>query len=230
MAVAVDAVSFDDTTFVLSGSWAHTIAGADRILIVGIFLRHNTTPTVASVSWSLGGGEALTKLRHDDAGVRARTEIWYKVAPTAGAGTISVTFTGTYEDGYAGAISFTGVDQANPFDDADGAGNTGSAATSASADITTSSAGSWPFAVLGKQFATGDVTIGGGHTQLWNQDMVNADGRSAGARTGAAVSASTTTFSWTWTTNANWAISIAAVKATGAAVLQIERTVFDYIG
>ena len=83
-------------------------AGTDRVLVVGI----STTQagTVTSVSY---GPQQLTR-QIEAAADGARSEIWTLAGPNVGAANVTVTVSGGAPV-IAGAATFTGVDQLNPF-------------------------------------------------------------------------------------------------------------------
>lgn len=115
--ITLDATSDAVDANVSSLSWSHTVgAGANRILAVtssaygGAGLPQN--PRVTGITF---GGVALTKvLERYDTGVSIATSIWRLVNPTAGAGTIVVSYTGACERVAAGALSLAGVHQTTP--------------------------------------------------------------------------------------------------------------------
>jgi hypothetical protein len=83
-------------------------AGTDRMLLVGISTTQGAT--VTSVTY---GPQQLTR-QLDAAADGARSEIWALAGPNVGTATVTVLVTGG-APAIAGAVTFTGVDQLNPF-------------------------------------------------------------------------------------------------------------------
>jgi hypothetical protein len=123
MAVAFDAKptlvsgnSFDVTfTAATSADLASMTvgSGANRALIAGLFF--DAAVSVVAVHWdSAGTNQAMTQIGTATAGsgsTLCNVYLFGLVAPTSGNKNLHVTWTGT-ADGYATAISWTGVDQA----------------------------------------------------------------------------------------------------------------------
>lgn len=129
MAVAFDAVANVSPATGSSFNISITAPSTNPVIVVGIGLE-STTATVSSVSWSLGSGttvEVLTARKSD-----AFASVWAIPAPTAGAGTISVTLSASvaYQ---AGAETFTGAHQTTPCPGADAVAST---PTGAPANVT----------------------------------------------------------------------------------------------
>ncbi len=119
-------VAFDSTTSVaqrVTGAsptitLAHTSAGANRVLVVGVSINisNNTGATVSGVTYQ---GVALTLSgAHNDAGNTRRVELWYLINPATGSNNVIVTLNlpgGTGTLGVVvGATTLTGADQAKP--------------------------------------------------------------------------------------------------------------------
>lgn len=109
-------------------SGSHTV-GSGEALVVAILMRGGT-PSIDSVTWSLGGGEALTPVAStalDSDGLLC--QFFYIAAPTSGSGTITVNFTGTPARAVIGAWSISGHDAGDFVDagasDVDNAPDTG---------------------------------------------------------------------------------------------------------
>jgi hypothetical protein len=110
----------------------------------------------------------------------------------------------------AGAVSFTGVDQADPIETHNGAnGNSAIPATT----LTTTTNEAWLIDVVGTNGGT--VSEGAGQLERWND--VQGSTRGAGSTE---FTSSAGTFSMSWTRNegaSEWAISAAALKPANVA-------------
>lgn len=111
--IEVDSVSSAQTNSKLNSiSWSHTInPGPDRLLVVsfGSFQEEH-----ASVHF---GGQSLTKLAETQySSTYDRNSIWYMIDPPVGTYNVTVTLVSGQTDTITGgAVSFTGVNQSNPF-------------------------------------------------------------------------------------------------------------------
>ncbi len=97
---------------------AHTTAGTNRVLVVGVSINitNNTGAAVTGVTYQ---GTALTLSgAHIDAGNTRRVELWYLINPATGTNNVVVTLNlpgGTGTLGVVvGATTLTGADQAKP--------------------------------------------------------------------------------------------------------------------
>ena len=111
-----------------SFTFAHTVSGANRLLIVGVTIRTDVGQTVTSITYS---GAALTFVRADTFAGSVRSELWYRIAPATGSNNVVVTLSASAKAA-TGAISLTGVDQTAPLDAQNGA--TGTSVTPADGD------------------------------------------------------------------------------------------------
>jgi uncharacterized repeat protein (TIGR01451 family) len=186
-------------------SWPHTVgSGQNRVLIVGTSNRDGNK-TVTSVTY---GVSSLTRIGYQNGpGNTARMELWYLLAPASGTADIVVTWNGSNAVA-AGAVSFTGVDQATPLGAfASAQGNTSSASvavSSATGDV-----------VIDTIAATGDavsLTAGGSQTVQWNVGSGTAGGdvRAAGSTK---PGASSVTMSWTLGASKQWGLGAVALHA-----------------
>ena len=112
MAITFDAASGNGADGADPLTWSHTVttSESDRILIVGVMTTLNAHSSVVnSVTY---GGNNLTKLEDIN-----HVGLWYLTAPPTGANTVSVDFTASQR--CAGiALSYTGVHQVTPLDNA----------------------------------------------------------------------------------------------------------------
>jgi hypothetical protein len=120
---AVEAFSAVNQTTLESGSM--TIAGTNRILIVGVISAAGTVSAPSAVKWGGSGGASLTQIGTTIAlGGFAMVSMWRLVNPNTGASTVHVTWAGAQDEkGLVGA-SYTGVDQGTPLGTPNQAGPT----------------------------------------------------------------------------------------------------------
>ncbi len=158
----------------LSDGTAHTtLAGSDRLLLVGVSFGQTQEDFVSSITYN---GDSLIRAGAFDNSDsdRSRVEIWYRVAPDVGTDLdLDITYSGDSHRGATyGIVSLTGVDQANPF----GA----FVATEGDSDkpsVTISSAvGELVFGVVALHNQDVDFTPGGGQTELWDLHVDRANG------------------------------------------------------
>src|SRR5262245_2103635 len=173
-AVGFDAASRAATTTTgrTSLAWSHTIGGgADRVLLVGVAVE-DTTTTDANITSVTYNGVALTavpnsKINGGGTGI-IQTQLFYLLNATlagAGAHTVNVTTQGPVDGISAGAVSFTGVNQAAPGPAATKVDTSG--ADSISTSITSTVANSWIVDVVGSG-NSGSFTPGSGQTERWD--------------------------------------------------------------
>jgi len=200
------AISVDHTTTAVSSvnvnslTWSHTVAVvANRFLLVSLSFRDGNV-SATSVTY---GGAALTLIGVQNApGTNNRTEMWYRIAPTAGTANVVVNMSASKEI-VGVSVSYAGVNQSTPLGTHVCASNTSTAASVA----VSSAAGQL---VVDAVTANGDansLTAGASQTQLWN--TVSANGSAAAnARSGGSTKAgaSSTTMSWTLGVSKPWSI------------------------
>lgn len=156
-------------------TFSHTCsADNNRILFVGVTIREEPPATVTAVTYD---GDALTFIRTDDNEADVRTEIWYKIAPSTGTNTVSVTLSGNCI-AVVGASSYIGVDQIAPYflNNHGGFDDAGSS-TTMSKSLTTNLLNSWIFNVGGANNST--LTVDSAETERWNDTI--SFGTGAGA-------------------------------------------------
>jgi|GEM_PF-1092700 len=206
--ITQDAVSSTSgATGVSSFNWNHTTTtNGNRILVVSVTTFSNTAyRTVSSMTYA---GAAMTKLSSQDCPIdgtgRCHTELWYKITPTSGTNSISVTLSGS-ADVAGGAVSYYGVDTANPFGTV--ATNSGSGTT-----YSVTVGGTSSQVLLGIVGDEGSgITQGGGQSGLWNTGAFFAINAGA-SKTGAPGAG----FSWTSGGNAWSAIGVPINPSTNA--------------
>jgi hypothetical protein len=228
VAVAFDTFSAaaghtDTPTTGVVESWSHTCTGSDRLLLVGVAIGvqagsggtpNNDSTTITVTYNGVSMTDAGPSQVHANGGTSGFVQVFYLVAPATGANTVSVTSTG-YNGGSlfftstAGAMSFTGVDQASPLRNVDG--TTGNS-TSASNTVTAGTTNEMVF-----DFVGGGSNLGvHNQTTRWvdNQSSASQCGNSGGAT--AAGSASTVTMTRTLLSD-SWANIAGAIQSAGAA-------------
>lgn len=118
-------------SFGSSVSFAHTTAGSDKILVVGVHVR-SATVTISSVTHN---GNALTLVPASNVVANAQTlALYYMVAPDVSGNVVVTLSSGT--NVIAIANSYTGVDQSTPL----GTAQTDSKLSGSTTSITLSSA------------------------------------------------------------------------------------------
>jgi hypothetical protein len=213
---SVDPILFDaitshtDTCLVLLNpcTFSHTVtgSGSDRILILAISKQNN-----AALNTVTYGGEDLTELRADDVAgnTNAHTSLWYLVDPPTGSNTVFIGVGLFDTDVVVGAISFTGVNQTDPFDAVNGA--TGNSATAATT-LTTTTNEAWLIDVVGTNGGT--VSVGAGQLERWNGAQASVRGAGSTEFTS---SPGIFSMSWTKSASSNWAITAAALRPANVA-------------
>ena len=217
MAIGYDAAS--NTTFngTASASWSHVTAGADRVLVVGIYIVDTTGP--ASVSTLTYNSVSLTLIRRRVGANSNAGELWYLLNPTVGTNTVAVTLSGTpAQAAIIWGISLTGVGAL------DASNENGAASGQPSVSVTTVADNAWIVDVVGENL--NDVlTAGGSQSKKWQDALAS---RTAAMSTlGPVTPAGATALSWSGVTDA-W-IEIAASfspVAAGAGLGDEGRPVF----
>ncbi|MGD1971282.1 MAG: hypothetical protein PVF24_06700 [Desulfobacterales bacterium] len=199
-------------------TWQHTVTtgGSDRILIVAICWR-NSSAGVAEPSSVTYNGDPLTEIRTDlyvgSHQTSRSSALYYLINPdTGGNYNVVVNFTnGDFYKCFGGSLSFTGVDQSDPTDDAlnEGVGLAGQSGDP-SLDVTTNTDGAWVIDTVCRWNPNGTTVVGSGQTERWN--LSNSDTLGAGS-TEPKPTAGTVNMSWTFNgTNKLYSISAAALK------------------
>lgn len=95
-------------------TWTHTVTGTNPLL-VGLFDSWQDVAGTGTVTAATYNSVTLVKV-DGLASVSMRSELWYLKAPSTGANTQSVTFTGNHDAIKYATTSYTGVDQSAPLD------------------------------------------------------------------------------------------------------------------
>jgi hypothetical protein len=197
VSVAIDVASSSPTTnSVATKSWSHTVSGSNRLLLVMVqWNQPNNSETVSSVTY---GGTALTQVGSNvvagGSGLDRCTALFRLTAPATGTANIVVTMSAACTF-FAGAVSFTGVDQTTPL----GTPQTATTTTAATLSTTTSSAASNLVFSAATIRTTGSITVPA--TSEWNV-LIGTNNRYGGSVQPGAASV-TTTYSWTGANNAS---------------------------
>ncbi|MGP8070720.1 MAG: hypothetical protein ACLP5V_12600 [Candidatus Bathyarchaeia archaeon] len=171
-------------------SWSHTVgSGSNGILLVG--LSHDTRFTASSVTF---GATPLT-LIGDHFGSFVHVELWALLNPTAGSGTITVTFSAILESFVGGSVSYFNVASTISQLQAAATANDGSTATAS--DTVATSPGDLVVDTLAVANLLSTSTVsptGSGRVQRWNSGPVGLG--FAGAGSDQPASGSSVTMSW----------------------------------
>lgn len=180
-------------------TFAHTVAGSDTYLLVGIVGTNASTFSVADMTYN---GKAMTRMhRNTDPTVTLFAELWGIVAPDAGTNDVVITMDGSGSTAQ-GAISFTGVDQSVPFGGANAVGGLG---TMAASPPLGGVSGGMLAGIIG---AFSPVTISVG-TEAWNDSGGDAMAYMA-------ASEGAESMEWSLGTSNNWIASVVQLRPVGA--------------
>ena len=193
--------------------FAKTIPSGSNLLLVGISIR-DSSDSVSSVKWAsdtacTSNVQTLTSSGTWSRNNDIKTEIWQFTSPTARAGYICVTLTGSPTQAIAGATDFKGVDTTTPTQNA----KTNYGTIDPASVSPTSSLGNMIFGVV--SFRSDGITDG--QTTQWNV-ADNADSYYlASAGSNKSSSATSTTMSWThsgdYSTSPYWSASAVEIKS-----------------
>lgn len=137
-------------------TYAHTVSGSNRYLVVGV-VYGGTTTTSTGVDYN---GVAMTLL-HREVGSSITAETWGLVAPDTGTNNVVITRSGSA--GFAtGAVSLNSVDQTNPV--VASGGNNGTGTTTATGPSLSTHNGGIIVDIIG---AFGAISAANG-TEAWN--------------------------------------------------------------
>lgn len=199
--ISVDAV----TTSVCectSRSFAHTISGVERLLIVGISLeKGDPSKRISNVSYD---GQDLTRL----AEIRGpsndpRVDVWYIINPPTGTANVNVTL---QEDNkiVIGAVSITGVHQSTPFGEVVTAGGSEGHPTI----LVNSQIGNFVMDVVAS--LQDNLLVGPLQTELYNLEI-----HDSGKRAAASYEAGSPLVTMSWIGDEKWAGAAFNINASG---------------
>lgn len=212
MAVAFDALgpgsSGAGTGNVTNISWSHTCgSGSNRLLVVGIGMGGSNAGVTISVTY---GASTLTSAGQINSNNQPDgfAQLFYLIAPSSGANTITVTNTGGQQrDLTGGSLSFTGVDQTTPL--ANTNTNFGSG-TNPTVTITSASGNMVVDAVV-----CGSPLISSGQTLQW---MNNLNGNTGAGNAAQSTASGASSVTMSYTSNSDWwGIIGASIQAASVA-------------
>lgn len=204
--IGFDATSTSITTGYNGGpttkTWTHTVTGTSPIIVLtaDIWQDVGGTGSISSASWNGGALTKATSTRR----LGMASEIWYLVATTTGAKTMSVTVTGATDAIKMAAASFTGVSATDPLDFVvTSTGSTGNpkitATSTTNAEVIVSTL---------SRFSTTDATTS--QTALYKDRVTSTLGAASYTF---ATSASAFTDTYTGSANQDWSMAAAVFKA-----------------
>jgi len=212
--INVGASSFSNSNNTNSLVWNHNVTGSNRALLVGVSFRNNGGQTVSNVTY---GGIPLSLVVAQSNASSIRVEMWKLTAPITGNNAIAVSMSGNARV-VAGAVSFTGVDQAVPIEAAASAsGNS----TTPNVNITTLTPNAWVMDVQGEQnytFGFLAPSVGAAQTSYWNALSSTCGGfclrvRGAGSTLGPQAVPGSVNMNWSWFLFSRpWAIAAVAIR------------------
>lgn len=219
MAIAFDAVSDSGLKeAVASYTFSHTTGTlTNGILFVTVSSR-DTSSTDVAVSGVTYNSVAMTKAREDiqetaaASGTWIATSIWYLVAPTSGANTVEVTFTGTIVRSVAGSATFSGAAQSSPIDGTTTDFVEAGITTVLDATVTTTVDNCWIIDAF-YSGANGGVTADGNMTTIFSG--VNGGDTQAASYSGPRTPVGGFTETWTITVNDYMIMTMVAFAPDG---------------
>ena len=207
MALAVDASSSAEATTPSSLTWAHTVSGTNRLLVVGIQYYFNVNTFISSVTYNGVACTAVPGATINNANYYVT--LYYLIAPSTGANNIVVAYGGgaPFETG-CGAVSFTDAHQTTPI------GTAVTATGSSTSPSVTVSSGSGEIVMDTLSIVhDGSLSVGAGQTSRWNDIGASGFTKYAGSTEPGAASV---VMSWS-NTNANaWALTAVNIRPTAA--------------
>jgi hypothetical protein len=95
-------------------TWSHTCSGSNRLLIVGVAVGANTSPTISSVTYNGVAMTSVGKMNTNNQTNAGFVELFRLIAPATGTNSVVVTTSAAVLTLAAGSVSFTGVHQVAP--------------------------------------------------------------------------------------------------------------------
>lgn len=229
MAVSVDSRNAGTSSAsAASLTWSHTVGAiSNGILLVMPQCSSATGVTISSVVWDDGGANtALTRKGQKQDSGTGWAEIWYLLSPAPGTKNIKVTYSAAVAC-TAGSASYSGVDQATPFNAASPQSASGTTAT-ATVDITSAGGELVIDSVNDNENTIDTLVVGGGQTTIHNITVSNNTAGASSEEAGAA----SVTMSWTGLTlSAPWAIiGVSLRPAAGLPPLPVLGRTSSYMG
>ena len=210
---------------VSSITWPHTVGSglSSSLLVVGLDIKSTILPSVTGITYA---GVDLKRANFSVNG-NLMADLWYLIDPAAGTNNIVVTFSNTAGSIVGGAVSFSGVDQANPIPTTSAAiGSSNPAST----QITTANLNSWIIDTI-----SGDkldpLTPTSPQTELW--DIKQGSNAHGGGSTKTTTTPGLKTMDWSPTDK--WAQVVAEIKplecktpTSGRIKVVTENGIWDY--
>lgn len=178
---------------------AFTIAGANRLLVVGVLSGAGTPVNPVSVKWPSSGGTALTQIGTTLVlGGNVRLSFWALKAPATGSGQVVVDWGTNQDETGIVAASYTGVDQTTTFRSS-GTPNTATGTDTTPTVAVTSVSGDWVVDAVGFLDNGGSsLTLTVGASQTSHGEVEGANLAFEGLGTSHEVASGvSTTMSWT---------------------------------
>jgi hypothetical protein len=185
MALAVDAVSSGTRAFAANATtltFAHTVSGSDRVLLVAV--QWYSTQAVRSVSSVTYNGTAMTLVSSSqiDNGANRFLALYYLIAPSTGTNNVVITLSGTDDLFFGGSVSFTGADQTSPL----GTAVTNSGSSTTPSVTLSSAAGEIALGACQFECHSGAGAFSTGDTEAWEILDGTSNGSAGAYQNGAA--------------------------------------------
>lgn len=235
MAVEFDAAASNVGAISNSISWNHTVgSGENRIILVAV-ASGSTSPIVDSVAPTVGGNAcSLLHFQTRDitsGGTAWRLGVWYYLAPASGE--LAIAYNRGSEVQYlaGGSMSYSGVDQADPFGDEGGAADGLAGPASFSDDIAAAVGGMVADFVVQNSQAARELIAGANQTE-----RVNAFGSETQVRPWLKASdeagAATVTMSWANADSAvnytHYAVALNAAEDAGVTISSVSDSTLTH--
>jgi hypothetical protein len=186
-------------------SWPHTMGTAgNALLLVGISCGNGAS--VVGVTY--GGQPLKRRLVQNGPGNQNRIEIWYLLAPPSGTATVVATLSNASHEVH-GSVSFTGVNQSQPFGESASASGQ---STTASVKVSDTSSNQVVFSVVAANEGANPLIVTGGQTADWNNGSGTASSDILGAASTAPGNESGVPFSYALATSQPWALGAVALN------------------
>lgn len=208
MAIALDAATSSSSTASSTLTFSHTVAGSDRVLMVGVSWQTGAVnnATVTGVTYN---GVAMTLVDEqappDPFNQTLGASLWRLVAPATGTHNVVITISNTSDVILGGATSWTGVDQTTPLGTS--AKATAQSGTTATVNVSSATGEVVVDVVIGLD----PISVGAGQTSRYATTGIGLTGAGSSEP-----GAGTVTMSWT-VANYAWRIVAVPLKPVAAA-------------
>ena len=166
----------------------------------------SATGQESTLGVTYGGQPLMRRLRQNGPGNQNRIEIWYLLAPPSGTATVVATLSNPSHEVH-GSVSFTGVNQSQPFGESASASGQ---STTASVNVSDTSSNQVVFSVIAANEGANPIIVTGGQTAAWN----NGSGTTSSDILGAAATApanESVPVSYALATSQPWALGAVAL-------------------